>query len=146
MLIFLEHRGGDFSFPYNNPQSKVQQAKEKTRDLFFNNKWSKAIYPLSWLVEKFWPIKNGDKIYWTDEDLKMLKAKEGLVITREIGYNKDMEDSQNTGKITKGIIYFTDNQLNLKIAKKVQEQLRKNKSRKEYTHSFCIVKTYVQHG
>src|SRR5207244_2711296 len=27
------------------------------------------IYPLSWLVEKFWPVKG-----WTDEDLAKLKA------------------------------------------------------------------------
>jgi hypothetical protein len=61
-------QGGDFSFPYPQKESKVQEAKKKARELFFNNKFDKAIYPLSWLVEKFWPVKG-----WTEEDLKKLK-------------------------------------------------------------------------
>ena len=36
--------------------------------LFFKNKWEKQVHPLSWLVEKFWPVKG-----WTDKDLKKLK-------------------------------------------------------------------------
>ena len=62
-------QGGDFGFPYPNPGSEVTRTKEKVRDLFFNNKWDKQIHPLSWLVEKFWPIKG-----WTEEDLQKLKA------------------------------------------------------------------------
>ncbi len=62
-------QGGDFSFPYHNPGKKVEEAKKKSRDLFFNNKWEKQIHPLSWLVEKFWPVKG-----WTDEDLAKLKS------------------------------------------------------------------------
>ena len=62
-------QGGDFGFPY--PISGKDQAKAKsfTRDLFFNNKWDKQKRPLSWLVEKFWPVKG-----WSDEDLAKLKA------------------------------------------------------------------------
>ena len=98
-------QGGDFGMPYPNPQSKIEEAKSKARDLFFNNKWDKAIYPMSWLIEKFWPIKNGDKIHWTYESLKQLKENESFA--------------------TQGIIFYTDNQLNLKIAHKVQKQLSK---------------------
>jgi len=61
-------QGSDFSFPYPQEGRKVQEAKAKARDLFFNNKWDKQIKPLSWLVEKFWPIP-----YWTQEDLDKLK-------------------------------------------------------------------------
>ena len=62
-------QGGDFGFPY--PISSVDQKKAKdfARDLFFNNKWDKQIHPLSWLIEKFWPVKG-----WTNEDLAALKA------------------------------------------------------------------------
>jgi hypothetical protein len=31
-------QGGDFSFPYPQKESKVQEAKKKARELFFNNK------------------------------------------------------------------------------------------------------------
>jgi hypothetical protein len=57
-----------FSFPYELSGRQVQHAKRLAKDLFFNNKWPKAIHPLSWLVEKFWPIPG-----WAEEDLKKLK-------------------------------------------------------------------------
>ena len=62
-------QGGDFGFPYPISASDQDKAKSFARDLFFNNKWDKQIHPLSWLVEKFWPVKG-----WTDEDLVKLKA------------------------------------------------------------------------
>lgn len=65
-------QGGDFSFPYPQAQSKVEKAKAHARNLFFGNRWPQQIYPLSWLVERFWPISR-----WTDEDLRKLKAQEG---------------------------------------------------------------------
>ena len=61
-------QGGDFGFPYEQSGRAVAKCKQSVRDLFFNNKWDKAIHPLSWLVEKFWPVKG-----WTDEDLRKLK-------------------------------------------------------------------------
>jgi glycosyltransferase involved in cell wall biosynthesis len=61
-------QGGDFSFPYKQLQTQVNRAKKDAKKLFFYNKWKKQIYPLSWLVEKFWPIKG-----WSDEDLIELK-------------------------------------------------------------------------
>ncbi|MEX0909998.1 MAG: glycosyltransferase [Candidatus Paceibacterota bacterium] len=64
-------QGGDFSFPYEQKQSKVVEAKSRAREIFFNNNWDKQIHPLSWLVEKFWPVS-----YWTQEDLDNLKASE----------------------------------------------------------------------
>ena len=64
-------QGGDFSFPYEQKQSKVEEAKSHARDLFFHNKWDKAIHPLSWLIEKFWPVPG-----WTQEDLDKLKESE----------------------------------------------------------------------
>lgn len=62
-------QGGDFGFPYPIAHSDQKKAQTFARDLFFNNNWSQQIKPLSWLVEKFWPVKG-----WTDEDLKNLKA------------------------------------------------------------------------
>lgn len=49
-------QGGDFSFPYKQHQSKVEVAKGRVRDLFFNNKWPLQIHNLGWLLKKFWPV------------------------------------------------------------------------------------------
>jgi glycosyltransferase involved in cell wall biosynthesis len=59
----------DFSFPYQLSSRQVQNAKKLAKELFFNNKWPKAIHPLSWLVEKFAPVPG-----WGDEDIQKLKT------------------------------------------------------------------------
>lgn len=64
-------QGGDFGFPYPQHGQQVSRTKHAVKDLFFNNKWDKAIHPLSWLVEKFMPVKG-----WTQEDLNKLKVNE----------------------------------------------------------------------
>lgn len=60
-------QGGDFGFPYHLSGNQVNHAKKHARDLFFNNKWPHQIYPLSWLVKRFWPVPG-----WTEEDLAKL--------------------------------------------------------------------------
>ncbi len=97
-------QGGSFGFPYPLSGRQVRDAKTKAKDIFFNNKWDKAIHPLSWLVEKFWPIPK-----WKQDDLIALKKQEG----------------SNEKVIRKGIIFYTDNALNLKIAHACQRQLKK---------------------
>ena len=98
-------QGGDFAFPYPNPEDQIQKAREYSKDLWRNGRWEKAIHPLSWLVEKFWPVKG-----WNEADLAALKA---------------MEPKQKSDQPTKGIIYYTDNQLNLKISVAVKKQILK---------------------
>ncbi len=71
-------------FPYSNPESKIQENRELSRELFQRDKWPLAIHKFQWLLDKFNPPD------WS---------------------------------ITKGIIYFTDNQLDEKIAKPVRENL-----------------------
>jgi glycosyltransferase involved in cell wall biosynthesis len=80
-------KGGDFGFPYPNPESLVKENREISRELFQRNKWPKAIHNFQWLLDKFNPPE------W--------------------------------GTITKGIIYYTDNQLDEKIAKPVRDRLNK---------------------
>ena len=54
-------QGGDFSFPYQISGNDQDRAKAYSRDLWLNNKWEKAVRPLSWIIEKFnpptWEIK-----------------------------------------------------------------------------------------
>jgi len=61
-------QGGDFGFPYHLSGRQVENAKKMARETFFNNAWPQQVHPLSWLVEKFWPVKG-----WTDEDLAKIK-------------------------------------------------------------------------
>lgn len=61
----------DFSFPYQQSRKQVENAKKYAKDLFFGNKWEKQIYPLSKIIDKFYPVK-----WWSDEDIKSLKESE----------------------------------------------------------------------
>lgn len=79
-------QGGDFGFPYPLSGSAVEKARQYSRELWFQNKWDKAIHPLSWLIAKFNPPD------WN---------------------------------VSKGILYYTDNELNPVIMQKCQEQLTK---------------------
>jgi len=60
-----------FGFPYDLSGRQVQHAKNRAKDLFFNKRWDKQVKPLSWLIEKFWPIPG-----WEDKDLQDLKTQE----------------------------------------------------------------------
>jgi hypothetical protein len=106
-----------FAFPWNGgkiSQGRQQhQARKTSQELFKQNAWDKQVRPLSWLVERFWEElqkepDSPDDPRWTDADLASLKATEGRF----------------TGNPSKGVIYYTDNQLNLRLAHRVQRQIR----------------------
>lgn len=96
-------QGGDFSFPYPMSGKQQESAKKTARELFLNGKWEGAKFPLYWLLRKFAPIPG-----WTGEQIEALRP-EGFVEPEKAP--------------TKGILFYTDNKLNLKIARKVQKQL-----------------------
>lgn len=103
-----------FSFPYPMSGADQRKARAISQDLFLNNKWDKQVRPLSWVLDKFWPelqeyARHADegREAWRQEDLDKLKA-----------------DEAEHWKAEKAIIYYTDNQLNLKLAKKVQNQIK----------------------
>ena len=79
-------KGGDFGFPYPNPQAKVNENRENSRQLFQKDKWPLATRKFQWLLDKFNPPDWG---------------------------------------ISKGMIYYTDNQLIEAIAKPVRDRLLK---------------------
>jgi hypothetical protein len=62
-------QGGDFGFPYKLSSRDVQKAREYSRDLWLNNKWDKAIHPLSWLIEKFAPVPD-----WHNSEQEVAKS------------------------------------------------------------------------
>lgn len=93
-------QGGDFGFPYEQSGRQVDAAKRHAKELFFDNKWDKQIYPLSYLLEKFWPVPG-----WSEEDLNILRA------------------CPLPNSLSKGAIYYTDNRLDQGIMKACQVNL-----------------------
>jgi glycosyltransferase involved in cell wall biosynthesis len=70
-------QGGDFGFPWPMSGRDTKKTKDNVRDLFWNKKHPKQIYPVSWLVEKFWPITDRKEgLLWKDSDLAELKTHE----------------------------------------------------------------------
>ena len=54
-------QGGDFSFPYKQDNSQVEQARIKSRKLFLDNTWEHQKLPLVWLIDKFSPVDGWEK-------------------------------------------------------------------------------------
>lgn len=48
-------RVGGIGFPYEGGGRK-ERAVARSKELFLQNQWEKQVHPLSWLIEKFWPV------------------------------------------------------------------------------------------
>ena len=53
-------QGGDFGFPYKISDSQVQNARKRSRELWLENKWPKAIRKIDWIINKFSPVPTWD--------------------------------------------------------------------------------------
>lgn len=100
-----------FGFPYHNPNSSQEKARQICQDVFLNDRWRKQQRPLAWLLDKFWqPLSQvGDtEDKWERADVDRLRARgfKGAALGP-----------------TKGMIYYTDNQLDPAIAEPVRERL-----------------------
>lgn len=69
---------GDFGFPYPLSTADVDHARAHSRELWLENGWPQQVRPLSWLVEKFWPVKG-----WNEADLARVREA-GEAFTRRI--------------------------------------------------------------
>lgn len=68
----------DFKFPWPVSGRAQKKTKGQVRKLIWSGKCNNQIYPVSWLVEKFWPIviidkKTGKNVGWTQSHLDKLK-------------------------------------------------------------------------
>lgn len=132
-------QGGDFSFPWPASGRGADRAKKYAKDLFFTNSWDKQVRPLSWLLEKFWPVPG-----WTEKQLEEIKDVElvdkdhrikhywidrglnvpdGVLVATpsegEDGLSQEVEEEiktvneyykvRNTMEPKIGIVYYTDN-------------------------------------
>lgn len=119
-------QGGDFGFPYDISGRQVERAKKRARDIFFNNKWEKQIYPLSWLIDKFWPVPG-----WSD-DARMAVKEAGKGFTDRKVFvpfaSGDMGGGPSTstglpGGPIKGLCLYTDNRVAPDILNAVRARL-----------------------
>ncbi len=90
-------QGGDFGFPYPLSGNQTDHARKHSKDMWRNNKWPKAKHTLRTMIDRFWPIPG-----WTEAERNKLMKEDTLQLA--------------SPGLKKGIIYYTDNQLNLKIA------------------------------
>jgi SAM-dependent methyltransferase len=63
------HKAG---FPYHLSQKQVNKARKRSRELWIDGKWDKAVRPFQWMVDKFNPPGWHDMtiIYYTDGQIK----------------------------------------------------------------------------
>lgn len=133
-----------FSFPYPQSGSGQQRARKISQDMFLKNNYEQQIYPLSWLIEKFWEgLKRTPKDSkhwhgWTQEKLDELKKvpfknqpeKRAEFLGDMYQYGNSVYEAS---KKTRGILYFTDNELPLKYARPVQKIIRDIAKETNYT-------------
>jgi glycosyltransferase involved in cell wall biosynthesis len=93
-------QGGDFGFPYPLSGGEVDRARQYSKNLWLNDSWPKAKYPLSWLIEKFSPLPD-----WHN-------------------------DTKTARKLTKGIVYYTDNKAPKLLSEAVRKQILKGMKEK----------------
>ena len=60
-----------FGFPYPLSRKDTDKARKHSDWLWRGGNWGRAVHPLSWILEKFWPVPD-----WTNEELAALKAGE----------------------------------------------------------------------
>lgn len=125
---------GGFAFPYKISSAEQEAARQYSRDIWFNNKWPLQIYPLLWLIDKFNPLPDWHESTKPQDRAayeRVKKAAEEFYKTHE-SYKKVLDEVEErvsqvetpVRELTRGLIFYTDNQLSLKYAKRVQKQLR----------------------
>jgi glycosyltransferase involved in cell wall biosynthesis len=113
--MFRTRKG--FRWPYPAPGKSQMKARQISRDIFYHNKWPKQKHPLSWLVDKFKPVPG-----WHDDEGKEILGKVNRAGDK---FYKKKGKGKPGKSLSKGIVFYTDNKLTLKIAHKVQGNLRK---------------------
>jgi glycosyltransferase involved in cell wall biosynthesis len=139
--MFRTNNRKDWGFPYQIKISDQEAAQKYSRNLWLNDKWPGAKRPLSWIIEKFSPVpgwederkgsgppqKRRVKIQGVEGSREDQAASSDSAVTAETAENGDIIRKPSTDpavadpisssqKITKGIVYYTDNRCEERIA------------------------------
>lgn len=122
-----------FQFPYPISHSQTAHARSYSQEFWRGNKWPKAKHPLSWLLEKFWPVPG-----WTEEELRQQKVTEGkeyrnnAIVMPLLSVPEDnlprprFVSSAAKSGLTAGVVYYTDNRLESGLSETVQKQIQRS--------------------
>lgn len=106
-----------FGFPYKISGKDQTKAREYSNKLWKGNSWPNQKRNLDWLIEKFSPLPG-----W-HTSLKKKETDEKLIVNAAI--SDIVPSQQNAKKPTKGIIYYTDNRCEERVAQIVRNQIKK---------------------
>lgn len=73
----------NFGFPWPVSGRDQQKVKKRVKDLLWEQKFSKQIYPVSWLVKRFWPVPG-----WTEKDLSDLELFESKLVNTSVSLSR----------------------------------------------------------
>jgi glycosyltransferase involved in cell wall biosynthesis len=105
-------RVGGQQFPYPITGSQQEYARKYSQNLWRGNHWPGQVLPLRWLVDKFWPVPG-----WTEEQRDALPiALLGVVLD-------SVAPMVVKAVPAAGIVYYTDNRLDPRIAAAVRGRL-----------------------
>lgn len=111
--------GKGFSFPYKQSGRQVQNARKYSNEMWKGNKWPKAKHDLQWLIDKYAPVPD-----WEEETKVILKeAKAKIQVAKQTSLTKEVIFNKN--KLTKGLIYYTDNRCEERIMQVCKNQLKR---------------------
>ena len=108
--MFRTSSAKGFGFPYKISGRQVGKARERSKYLWRGNNWDKAVHKLDWLIEKFTPVPD-----W-DNPTKIAEKE-----TNTLPVSSDVQ----TDTLTKGIVYYTNNQCEERVLSIVRNQLEK---------------------
>jgi len=108
-------QGGSWGFPYPMSDKQVQRARAYSKDLWFHNKWPRQTRPLSWLLEKFWPVP-----VWEESASALLLAE--IQLAGDV-FTKTRRPAPPPTTPRVGVVYYTDNRIDLPILQACQRQL-----------------------
>ncbi len=106
--LFRTQKG--FGFPYAISGNQVERARKHSRHLWQGDKWDKATRKFQWILDKFAPIPD-----WHEEALTPQQR-----TTTDKPVSNRAVNSQN---LTKGLVYYTDNQCEERITNVVRQNL-----------------------
>jgi hypothetical protein len=94
--------GQGFGFPYTISGKQVRGARNYSKKLWLENSWPKAKHDMKWLIDKFAPVPD-----WEDYQIPTLQVK----------------SDKFKGTPSRGLVYYTDNQCEERIASTVRKQI-----------------------
>jgi len=118
--LFRTQKG--FGFPYKISCKDQEAARARSKELWLGNTWPLAKHDLQWMVNKFAPLPGWHIPPQKKEEKKIdryfVEIPENVVLDA-------VPSQQSKIKPSKGVVYYTDNRCEERIAQVVRNQIKK---------------------